>query len=107
MCEPLPLFCKTSEAYAMGRAMGREPDEIALTARKQWESSNDWDNENRDNEHLFVLGDELSYSEMVTRSGIPSTAEGAGLDPPEPSRFGVYARRVWDPVLDLETTRLQ
>jgi exodeoxyribonuclease V gamma subunit len=107
MGEPLPIFCKTSAAYALERALGREPGEAVQAARKEWESWNKRDNENRDREHLFVLGEELSFPDMLTRTGIPSAEEGVDLDPSEPSRFGVYARLVWDGLLDLEKIRLQ
>ena len=69
MREPLPLFCKTSAAYAADRSLGREPADAAQTARKEWESRGDWDNENSDKEHRFVLGGELSFAEMVTAHG--------------------------------------
>ena len=107
MGEPLPISCKTSAAYARDRALGREPGEAAQEARKAWESTNNRDNENRAKEQLFVLGEELTFADMLTLSGIPSAGEGADLDPPEPHRFGVYARLVWDALLDLERVRLQ
>ncbi len=107
MCEPLPISCKTSAAYARDRALGREPGEAAYEARKAWESTNSRDNENRDKEQVFVLGGELTFSEMLTFTGIPLAEEGLDLDPPEPHRFGVYARLVWDGLLDLERVRLQ
>jgi hypothetical protein len=107
MCEPLPISCKTSAAYARDRALGREPGEAAQEARKAWESTNSRDNENRDKEQVFVLGGELTFPEMLTFTGIPSAEEGLELDPPEPHRFGVYARLVWDGLLDLERVRLQ
>jgi exodeoxyribonuclease V gamma subunit len=107
MCEPLPIFCKTSAAYALDRALGREPGEAAQGARKEWESRNDRDNENRGKEHVFVLGEELSFPEMLRLTGVPSAEEGVDLDPAEPHRFGVYARLVWDGLLDLERVRLQ
>ena len=107
MGEPLPIFCKTSAAYALERALGRDPGEAVHGARKEWESWNKRDNENRDREHLFVLGEELSFTDMLTRTGIPSAEEGGDLDPSEPYRFGVYARLVWDGLLDLEKIRLQ
>ncbi len=107
MCEPLPISCKTSAAYARDRALGREPGEAAQEARKAWESTNSRDNENRDKEQVFVLGGELTFPEMLTFTGIPSAEEGLDLDPPEPHRFGVYARLVWDGLLDLERVRLQ
>ena len=44
---------------------------------------------------------------MLRETGIPSAEEGADLDPSEPHRFGVYARLVWDGLLDLERVRLQ
>ncbi len=107
MCEPLPIACKTSAAYARDRALGREPGEAAQEARRAWESTNNRDNENRDKEQTFVLGGELTFPEMLDITGIPSAEEGVDLDPPEPHRFGVYARLVWDGLLDLERVRLQ
>ncbi len=75
--------------------------------RKEWESRGDWDNENRDKEHRFVLGEELSFAEMVACTGHPAAGEGTGLDPPEPHRFGVYARLLWDGLLEFERIRLR
>ena len=106
MCEPLPIFCKTSAAYAQERALGRDPGEAAQGARKEWESNNR-DNENRAREQLFVLGEELTFSEMLGRTGPPTTEEGDLLDPSETHRFGGYARLVWDALLELERVRLQ
>ena len=106
MCEPLPIFCKTSAAYAQERALGRDPGEAAQGARKEWESNNR-DNENRGREQLFVLGEELTFSEMLARTGPPTTEEGDLLDPSETHRFGGYARLVWDGLLELERVRLQ
>jgi exodeoxyribonuclease V gamma subunit len=107
MCEPLPLFCKTSAAYALGRALGREPDEAEQSARKEWESSQSRDNENRDKEHLFVLGGEITFPEMLSVTGTPAEGEGDDLLAAEPHRFGVYARTVWAQLLELERIRLQ
>ena len=107
MSEPLPLFCKTSAAYAADRALEREPGEAAQSARKEWESRNDWDNENRDKEHRFVLGEELSFADMIAVTGNPVPGEGIELDPPEPHRFGVCARTLWDGLLAFESLRLR
>ena len=82
MREPLPLYCKTSAAYAADRALGREPGEAAQAARKEWESRNDWDNENRDKEQRFVLGEELSFPDMVTRDGDSGGRGGRRARPP-------------------------
>ena len=106
MCEPLPIFCKTSAAYAQERALGRDPGEAAQGARKEWESNNR-DNENRAREQLFVLGEELTFSAMLARTGPPTTEEGDLLDRSETHRFGGYARLVWDALLELERVRLQ
>ena len=107
MREPLPLSCKTSAAYAADRALGREPGEAAQSARKEWESRNDWDNENRDKEQRFVLGEELSFVDMIALTGGPVPGEGIELDPPEPHRFGACARTLWDGLLAFESLRLR
>jgi exodeoxyribonuclease V gamma subunit len=103
MREPLPLYCKTSAAYAVAREAGA--DDADDVAKKRWETSQrERPNEDGDAEHRYVLG-ELSFKELVARSGRPDDGECAGLAPPETSRFGVYARLLWGGLLDHETLR--
>jgi exodeoxyribonuclease V gamma subunit len=103
MREPLPLYCKTSAAYAAARAAGA--DDADDLAKKRWESpQRARPNENGDAEHVFVLG-ELSFKEMVAQSGPPDQDECDWLVPPESSRFGLYARLLWGGLLEHETLR--
>ncbi len=103
--EPLPLYCKTSAAYAAARRSGSDDADVA--ALQKWESG-DFTLENRENEHLLVLGAELSFADMVARSGLPgegdTTSAGASG---ETHRFGLYARRLWDGLLQHETLASQ
>ncbi len=101
MCEPLPLYCKTSAAYAAARRAGSE--EADAPALQEWESSRDFKRENRENEHLLVLGAGLSYVEMVAHSGVRGSEDAGEADASrESSRFGLFARRLWDGLLDFE-----
>ena len=86
MCEPLPLFCKTSAAYALDRALGTGARRgrpggaqgmgVERTSR---------DNENRDKEHVFVLGGELSFPEMLRAlTGILRQRRATTSTPPSP-----------------------
>jgi exodeoxyribonuclease V gamma subunit len=85
MREPPPLYCLTSAAYAAGG----DP-------RKAWESGK-FPGESAEPEHQLVFGPR-SYDELV--------AEGARTDElwdmDETRRFGRWARRLWDPVLEHE-----
>jgi len=100
MCEPLPLYTKTSAAWAAARAAGDDPGHAAAGC---WESNFNFDQEDKDAEHRLVLGDTLSFAAMVERSGPPHDGDGAKLVvPPERSRFGLYARRLWDGLLEHE-----
>jgi exodeoxyribonuclease V gamma subunit len=97
MREPLPLYCNTSAAYAQGS----QPRERAAAARREWESTWDFDKEDKDLEHVLVLGGVLPFDEVV--AGQPRDGErGDDWAPDEPSRFGRYARRLWDPLLSCE-----
>jgi len=101
MREPLPLYCKTSASYAAARRSGA--DDADVPALGEWESTRDFRRENRENEHLLVLGGELSFVEMVARSGVPGDDDAVeGAVPGESSRFGLYARRLWDGLLEFE-----
>ncbi len=103
MREPLPIFCKTSAAYAEAAAAGQDPEEAA---RPEWESDFRFDHEDRELEHQLVLGGELTLRELLELS--PREDEsGDGWADDEPSRLGRCARRLWDGLLDAEqvTTR--
>jgi exodeoxyribonuclease V gamma subunit len=103
MCEPLPLYCRTSAAYAAARRSGA--DDAVGAALQKWETR-DMTLENRENEHVLVLGAEVSFADMVRRSGIPGPEEsGDGLR--ETTRFGLYARWLWDGLLEFEKVASQ
>lgn len=102
MREPLPLYCKTSAAYATARAAGA--DDADDVAKKAWETTQrDRTNEDKDAEHVFVLG-ELSFKELVALSGRTDDGDLALCSPPETSRFGLYARLLWGGLLEHEHT---
>jgi exodeoxyribonuclease V gamma subunit len=92
MREPPPLACKASAAYARGGA---------AAARAEWASSYDFDREDREPEHVLVRGGVLSFDEVM--------AEAARADEPwdmdETRRFGRWARRLWDGLLQHEELR--
>ena len=92
MREPPPLASKTSAAYARG---GLAP------ARSEWESSYEFDREDREPEHVLVRGGVVTFDEVM--------AEAARTDEPwdmdETRRFGRWARRLWDGLLQHEELR--
>ena len=103
MREPLPLYCKTSAAYAKAREAGA--DDADDVAKKAWETNQrDFTNEDNDAEHLFVLG-ELSFKDLVQQSGRADEDGVARFTPPETSLFGLYARLLWAGLLEHETLR--
>ena len=52
---------------------------------------------------MLVLGGELAFDAMVERTGTPRDDEaGDGWAASESSRFGRYARRLWDGLLAQE-----
>jgi exodeoxyribonuclease V gamma subunit len=89
MREALPLACDASAAYA-------QDGEAA--ADKAWTSTFDFPKEDRQPEHLLVYGGAVPLSELLQRP--PGIDEAWYED--EPSRFGAYARRLWDGLLTRE-----
>ncbi len=75
MREPLPLYCRTSAAFAAGE-----------DARTVWESGWNRPGEDADLEHQLVYGRSLSFDEVLA-------------DP----RFAELAVRVWRPLLESES----
>ncbi len=67
MREPLPLYCKTSAAYAEAARGGRDPVDPAT---KQWESGHTgrygWiSRENEEPEHLIALGGAVAFEQLL------------------------------------------
>jgi exodeoxyribonuclease V gamma subunit len=103
MREPLPLYCKTSAAYAEAARGGRDPVDPAT---KQWESGHTgrygWiSRENEEPEHLIALGGAVAFEQLLeVAPGPDETGDGWAAD--ERSRLGRLSRRLWDGLLDRE-----
>jgi exodeoxyribonuclease V gamma subunit len=98
MREPVPVFCRSSGAYASGVHRGQDG---APAAAAEWESTWNYDREDRDLEHQMVLGGVLRFAEILELA--PAAGEdGDGWPPAESSRFGRYARRLWSGLLERE-----
>jgi exodeoxyribonuclease V gamma subunit len=97
MREPLPLYCKTSAAYAAAMASGK--DGVAA-ARSKWESGK-FPGEARDVEHERVLGARVPF-EAVWAERPRADESGDGCDLSEETRFARYAHRLWDGLLAIE-----
>ena len=72
------------------------------TARLEWETpvNGRFPNEDRDRDHLFVLGADAVFADLLAE---PPRADEAGEGwTDDPSRAVRYARRLWAPLLDVE-----
>jgi len=99
MREPLPIFCRTSAAYAAARTRGldarREAEECwNPRARGSW-------GENREPEHQLVLGGAVNF-ERLLRTSPAEDEQGPGWELSVASRFERLAIRLWDGLLALE-----
>jgi exodeoxyribonuclease V gamma subunit len=94
MREPAPLVCLTSAAYADACRRGVSPFK---PAREAWESTYDFDREDREPEHELVFG-RLTFEELRAAPARPD--EHWDMD--ETRRFGRWARRLWDGLLEHE-----
>jgi exodeoxyribonuclease V gamma subunit len=79
MREPLPLYTMTSAAWAQAARAGGDPERAA---RGAWESAYNFDKEDREPEHVLVLGGELTFEELLERG-----------------RLGDFAARMWEGLL--------
>lgn len=96
LAEPLPLVTGASAEYAERRHRGDSPD-MALTAAERAFGGAFGDGNDR---HVaFLHGDGITLRELA--SGDPRPDEQTWYD--DPSRFGILARRLWDPLLTAET----
>lgn len=93
MREPLPLASLSSAAYARAAAQaGKDPE---LAARRQWTSGYKFDGEDAQPEHELVYGGRLAFDDLLAQRP-HDDEQGDGWDAAETTRFGRYARRLWD-----------
>jgi exodeoxyribonuclease V gamma subunit len=95
MREALPIACMSSAAYAQAARRGASP---VAPARAAWESTWNFDREDREPDHLLVLGGELTIEELLAERPRPDE-QGEGWHAEDETRFGRYARRIWDDLL--------
>ncbi|KAB7746410.1 exodeoxyribonuclease V subunit gamma [Nostocoides sp. F2B08] len=105
--EPIPLPPKTAYAWAATYLEGRADERAAFfSARKEWESNDSFENafakEQNDPEHEFVHGGPVPLTEIL---GTPLPEEQ--WEPGVSSRLGQLALRVWRPVLEDGTERME
>jgi len=95
--EALPLYCKTSAAYAAAAAAAGNP---RAAADKEWTTGfgASFPNEDSDPEHRLVLGGIGTLDELLAEAPRPDERWAAD----EPTRLGQYARRLWDDLLASE-----
>jgi exodeoxyribonuclease V gamma subunit len=97
MREPLPLYCKTSAAYAAAMAAGENG---LKAAEGEWASRWRYPKEDAEPEHLLVLGERTVAELFETPPRVDEQGDGWPCD--EPTRAGRYARRLWDGLLACE-----
>ncbi|MGO8861873.1 MAG: exodeoxyribonuclease V subunit gamma [Acidimicrobiales bacterium] len=96
MREPVPIYCKTTAAWAKGSVTGR----VGL-ATKQWTSEWNSPKEDADPEHKEVLGGVVPFERLLEELSRPDES-GEGWDTGEETRFGRYALRLWSGLLSYE-----
>jgi exodeoxyribonuclease V gamma subunit len=92
MREPLPLACEASAAYAQAVADGKDG---FVAAAKAWTSTFEYPKEDRQPEHVLVYAGEIALAELISQIPLEDEDWSRG----ETTRFGRYARRLWDGLL--------
>ena len=90
--EPLPIYTKTSHAFATA-ANGKSE----RAAEGAWATTWMYPDEDLDDYNLLVLGGQMPFESLLQEE--PRRDEKGNGWPPGDSRFEVYARRLWDPIM--------
>jgi exodeoxyribonuclease V gamma subunit len=98
---PLPLPLKTAADYALRRQRGSRVPAARHGAETKW-SDGTYPGEQSDAEHVLLHGDGAPLSVLTGERPGPGEG-GPGWHADETDRFGLLARRLWQPILDAET----
>jgi exodeoxyribonuclease V gamma subunit len=94
MREPLPLYCETSAALAAPPAASAR-----RRASEAWTSKYERPREDRDEEHVLVLGQGRAFDDLIEER--PRDDEDWRADEYD-ARLERYAHRLWDGLLSVE-----
>jgi exodeoxyribonuclease V gamma subunit len=97
LCAPLPMGVTTSEVYATKRVGGMTETNAQAAAMNDWNGSFAG---RADAAHAMVWGAGAPFAELLAQ---PCPDEER-WPVAESTRFGFLARRLWDPLLAVETT---
>ena len=99
MTEPLPLYAKTSAAWADAVATGRDP---MAAAGIRWASGFNFDQEDRDPEHLLVFGEQVSFDDLLALRGRAAVRRGGVATRGDQPGWASTRSRLWSGLLDCE-----
>lgn len=102
MCEPLPLYCATSAAWAAARV---DSGDARQAAQAQWGPGDVEERpaEGGDLEHVLVLGARTEFVSLLQEPpGAGDPGGSSGLAAGEGTRFGRLALALWEPLLHHE-----
>ncbi len=98
LCAPLPMAPKTSAAYAEKRAAGMTVENAHVKAEQEW-TGGKFDGERAEAAYELVWGADAPF-DVLLADPVPV---GEPRPDGETTRFGVLARRLWEPLLAAET----
>jgi exodeoxyribonuclease V gamma subunit len=90
---PLPMAVGTSSAYAQGRRRRMTESSALSFAERSWKGG--FAPENKEREHVLVFGEAAALATLAEARPEPGEEY-----PGETTRFGVLARRLWDPITE-------
>ena len=93
----LTLPVKAGAEYAHARGRGRSVQVARAMAVKEWDGSERVPGERANPEHVLLHGEDAPLSVLTDQAPLPGVTD-------EPDRFGQLARRLWQPLLDQETS---
>ncbi len=96
LCAPLPMAVKTSATYAEKRAAGMTVENAHAKAQSEWAGTYA---ERADAAYQLVWGADAPFDVLLADPVPPGESRPEG----ETTRFGVLARRLWEPLLAAET----
>jgi len=96
---PLPVPCKTAEAYAALRWSGKKVFSARIGAESEWKDTLQIPREQSDAANALVFGGVASFERLCEERATPTDHYNGWPAEEEGDRFGVLARRFWDPLL--------